>query len=196
MMTVEVTSIANSSLPVAELGHVLRLATGFGDDPAQEGQLQSCLRAAICAIEARIGKALFERRFSIQLSKWHSDSTHALPLAPVRAVEQVTLISRGGQETLLDPDRYRLAGDAHRPKLVAMGGRLPQPALGGSIEILLTAGYGPLWADIPADLRQAALILAGDFFNHAGQAQRDFNPAVAVLLEPYRVLRVTGGQGT
>jgi hypothetical protein len=56
-----------------------------------------------------------------------------------------------------------------------------------------TAGFSADWADLPADLKQAMLILAA----RLGQ---DMDPekgipfAVSVLLEPYRALRLRGGR--
>jgi uncharacterized phiE125 gp8 family phage protein len=52
---------------VAALADHLRLSRGFADDGSQDGQLESCLRAAASAIEARTGKALFRRRFALTL---------------------------------------------------------------------------------------------------------------------------------
>ena len=53
-------------------------------------------------IEARIGKALFERRFVLTLMAWQAASAHALPLAPVRQIDGVKLITRAGAERPVD----------------------------------------------------------------------------------------------
>ncbi len=121
MMMVELTSVPGAALPVAELAEQLRLARGFSDDGSQDGQLESCLRAALSGIEARIGKALFERRFVLTLMAWHGDAVHILPLAPVSRIDSVKLITRAGAETPVDPARYRLRMDAHRPAVAATG---------------------------------------------------------------------------
>ncbi|WP_227285298.1 MULTISPECIES: head-tail connector protein [Paracoccaceae] len=193
MMMVELTSVSSAALPVAELTDHLRLATGFADDGSQDAQLESCLRAALSSIEARIGKALMRRRFAWQLSKWQSDELQSLPLAPVESIESVKVISRSGGETLVDPARYVLRGDTHRPAILAVGGTLPSPSQGGMIEIEFTAGYGVDWAGVPADLRQAVLIQAAEFYG--GQADHDTGLpfAVTVLIEPYRAIRLRGG---
>ncbi|PWK62158.1 head-tail connector protein [Roseicyclus mahoneyensis] len=192
MMMVELTSVPGAALPVAELAEQLRLARGFSDDGSQDGQLESCLRAALSGIEARIGKALFERRFVLTLMAWHGDTVHVLPLAPVGRIDSVKLITRAGAETPVDPARYRLQLDAHRPAVVATGSVLPAPGLGGTIEVEFTAGHAAEWTGIPADLRQAVLILAGEFWAQNMDAQTGIPFAVSVLLEPHRPVRLRG----
>jgi len=192
MMMVELTSVPGVALPVAELAEQLRLARGFSDDGSQDAQLESCLRAALSGIEARIGKALFERRFVLTLMAWHAAAAHVLPLAPVRRIDSVKLITRAGAETLVDPARYQVRVDDHRPALAATGALLPAPGLGGTIEVEFTAGYAAEWTGIPADLRQAVLILAGEFWGQNMDAQTGIPFAVSVLLEPHRPVRLRG----
>jgi len=192
MMMVEMSSVPNSVLPVTELTDHLRLASGFADDGSQDAELESCLRAALSAIEARIGKALFRRRFSWQLSAWQSDPTQVLPVAPVESIEQVKLISRGGTETVVAATRYALRKDAHRPAVEAVGGALPHPGQGGSVEVEFMAGYGADWHGIPADLRQAVLMQAAAFYDHSGDGAVALPCGVSVLIEPYRRVRMRG----
>ncbi|QBX99841.1 hypothetical protein E2K80_03090 [Rhodophyticola sp. CCM32] len=193
MMMVELTSVSSAALPVAELTDHLRLATGFADDGSQDGQLESCLRAALSSIEARIGKALYQRRFAWQLSKWQSDEVQALPLAPVESIESIKVISRSGVETVLDSDRYVLRSDTHRPDILGLGGALPSPSQGGTIEIEFTAGYSADWSGVPADLRQAVMIQAAEFYGGRADHDTGLPFAVTVLIEPYRAIRLRGG---
>jgi uncharacterized phiE125 gp8 family phage protein len=192
MMMVELTSVPSAVLPVDELAEHLRLARGFSDDGSQDGQLESCLRAALSGIEARIGKALFERRFVLTLMAWHAAAVHTLPLAPVNRIDSVKLITRAGAETLVDPSFFQLRQDSHRPGLAATGNTLPTPGMGGTIEVEFTAGYAADWPGIPADLRQAVLILAGEFWGQNLQSETGIPFAVSVLLEAHRPIRLRG----
>lgn len=191
MMMVEMSSVSSALLPITELTDHLRLASGFADDGSQDAQLESCLRAALAAIEARIGKALFRRGFNWHLSHWQSPLEQVLPVAPVAAIDSVKLVSRAGVETLLDPTGYSLRVDAHRPAIVAVTS-LPNPSTGGSIEIELSAGYGLDWHGIPADLRQAVLLQAAEFYDARGTGEAGMACGVAVLIEPYRSVRMRG----
>ena len=192
MMVVEVTSVPSGVLPVSELADHLRLARGFPDDGSHDAKLESYLRAALSAIEARIGKALFQRRFALSLVHWNSDKAHVLPKAPVSAIDSVKLISRAGAETLVPTDQYYLRPDQYAPSIMAEGAKLPTPSQGGTIEVEFTGGFSPNWDGIPADLRQAVLILAGEFWGQNIDPEMGIPFAVSVLLEPYRALRVRG----
>lgn len=194
MMMVEMSSVASALLPVTELTDHLRLSSGFADDGSQDGQLESSLRASLATIEARIGKALFQRGFTWQLGGWNSSQNQVLPVAPVQSITSVKLISRGGVETVLPPESYGLRKDMHRPALEAVG-CFPNPSHGGSIEIELVAGYGLDWHGIPADLRQSVLIQAGELYEAQGTTDAGIAIGVAVLIEPYRPVRLRGLSG-
>ena len=58
MVLVELTTVPTGALPVTEFATHLHLGTGFADDGSQDAVLEAYLRAAMAAIEARIGKAL------------------------------------------------------------------------------------------------------------------------------------------
>lgn len=194
MMMVEMSSVSTALLPVTELTDHLRLSSGFADDGSQDAELESCLRAALAAIEARTGKALFRRGFSWHLSHWQNPREQALPVAPVVTLDSVKLVSRAGAETVLDPQAYSLRSDSHRPAIVATGS-LPNPSTGGSVEIEFTAGYGLDWHGIPADLRQAVLLQAAEYYEAKGTGEAGMACGVAVLIEPYRSVRMRGLSG-
>lgn len=197
MMTLsEVTPVPGTALPVAEMKDQLRLGTGFADDGVQDGLVESYLRAALAAIEGRIGKALIARGFTWGLSFWRDPEAQALPLAPVSSVGELVMVDAGGAETVVDPARYRLVKDAQRPKIAAVGTALPAIPTGGEARIGFTAGFGPAWADVPADLRQAVLLLAAGYYEnrHDTGGPREAMPfGVMALIERYRTVRVLGG---
>ncbi|MFE3835579.1 head-tail connector protein [Pseudogemmobacter sonorensis] len=202
MVLTEVTGVPGAALPVAALKEHLRMGSGFAMAPDQDGLLEAYLRAAMAAIEGRIGKALIERRFRLVLEYWRGGSEQPLPLAPVGAIEEVVLVDAGGVESVVAPSRYRLVRDLHRPKLAGMatvlGGALPDLPPGGRVEIGFEAGFGPGWDDLPADLRQAVLLLAAEYYEHRHEdaaAQAGLPRGVAALVERWRQVRILGGRG-
>ena len=74
---------AVAALPVEEMKDHLRLGSGFADDALQDGLIESYLRAAMAAIEGRIGKMLFQRRFLWVLDCWR-EAEQALPVRRCR----------------------------------------------------------------------------------------------------------------
>lgn len=190
-MLQELTNVPAAAWPLAELAEHLRLSRGFEDDAALDGELETCLRAASAAIEARTAKALFRRRFSVTVSAWTTEDSQVLPLAPTVAIESVTVVSRTGEPRILPTDAYALLPDAHRPRLIGAAGYLPRIATGGHAVIELTAGYGDTWAGLPADLRQAVIVMAASVFGQDVDAEKGLPRAVLALIEPYRPLRLS-----
>ena len=195
MMLSEVTPVPQAVLPAAEFKDHLRLGTGFADDGAQDALVENYLRAALAAVEGRIGKALIARDYLLELNGWRWPDTQAFPVAPVGAVVSVTVKDRDGVPDLIDPARYRLEKDAHRPKIVATGALLPGIPVGGVAEVVFTAGFGPAWADVPVDLAQAVFLLAAQYHENRHEAgERMAMPfGVTALIERWRTVRVLGG---
>lgn len=184
-------------MPVQALKDHLRLGSGFNDDGMQDGLIEGYLRAAMAAIEGRIGKVLIGRRFKLTLQDWRGLSEQPLPVAPVGAVVSVTLFDRAGS-LVLAADRYRLVPDMQRPKLVAVGVLLPLIAEDGRAEVVFDAGFGAAWAAVPADLAQAVLLLAAEFYENRhdlGLRVAGLPTVVHVLIERWRTVRVLGGGG-
>lgn len=196
MMLIELTPVPGAALPVQALKDHLRLGTGFADGAMQDGLVESCLRAAMAAIEGRIGKALISRSFKLVLETWRDAAGQAMPVAPVTSVSSVTLLDAQGAGTVLAAARYRLVQDRHRPKLVSVGTLLPAVPVDGQVEVLFEAGFGAAWAAVPADLAQAVFLLAAEFYEHrheAGAREGGLPMAVQMLIERWRNVRVLGG---
>lgn len=197
MMLMEQTQVPSASLPVAEFTDHMRLGTGFDDDGVQNSVLESYLRAAIAAVEARTNKALIARDFLYTLSAWRDLSALTLPVAPVATINSFVIRDRTGAETLVDPAKYMLEQDSHRPRLVSTGFILPQIPVAGEARIAFTAGYASVWGDLPADLSQAVFLLAAHYYEHrhetaVGESVMPFG--VSTLLDRYRNLRLFGGR--
>ena len=197
MMLVEQTSTPAAALPVADFRNHLRLGTGFADEGAEDSLLESFLRAAIAAVEAWTGKALLQRDFSLTVAGWRDSRSQTLPVAPVSAITSVKIVDCLDWETVVDPARYRLQQDTHRPALIARGLLLPTIPPQGSAVIAFTAGFGPDWAHVPADLAQAVMLLAAYYYEyrHEMRVGGSVMPyGVASLVDRWRNLRIGTGR--
>lgn len=198
MMLTEVTGVPQLALPMDELKEHLRLGAGFALAPNQDGLLESHLRAAMAAIEGRIAKVLIARQFLWVLEEWRDPAEQALPVAPVGAIVSLTLKDSAGGTSVVAPASYRLISDIHRPKIAGRGSALPSVPVDGTVELVFDAGFGPAWSDVPADLRQAVLLLAAEFYDHRnddGTAQPGLPFGVVTLIERWRQVRILGGAG-
>lgn len=202
MMLKEQGGIPQAALPLAAFRAHLRLPEGVPSGPheaAEEAALERALRAAIAAIEARSGKALIARTFELQLTRWRDAQAQLLPVAPVAQIDTVVLRDAEGVAEPVDPERWRLEPDLHRPALVASAMLLPQIPRGSRAEIVFQAGFGAGWDDLPADLAQAVMMLAAQYWEerHAG-ASHAAGPGAAVpfglaaLVDRWRVPRGFG----
>lgn len=194
MMLTEQVAVPDAALPVQTLKDHLRLGSGFADDGMQDALILGYLRSAMAAIEGRIGKALIMRRFALELIGWRDRSAQALPVAPVAQVVSVTLMDSAGAAVPLAAARWRLEPDMHRPRLVAVGPLLPHVSPGGRIEVLFDAGFGA-WDTVPADLRQAVLLLAAQYHELRHESAVAAMPfGVMALIERWRTVRMLGAR--
>jgi uncharacterized phiE125 gp8 family phage protein len=195
-MLVEVTGVPDVALPVARLRGHLRLGTGFGEDGLQDPVLAGFLRAAMAAIEGRTGKVLIARDFLYSRGTWGFNDRQPLPVAPVSAVASVAVVDAAGVEVALPPEGWRLVHDAARPLVMALGLAFPAVPVGGELRIAFRAGFGNAFADVPADLQQAVMMLAAHYheFRHdTGLGEGCMPFGVTALIERFRVMRIGGG---
>ncbi len=195
-MLIEEAIVPDEVLPLAAFKAHLRLGTGFAEDDVQEPVLVSFLRAALAAIEARIGKALIAREFSWSVTHWRDAACETLPLAPVSQVSAVELVDASKASAALDPAQYGLEQDGQRPKLISLGAGFESIPRGGKAVIRFVAGYGEAWDDVPNDLAQAVFLLAAHYYEYRDETAlaRGCMPfGVQSLLERYRPMRLFTG---
>lgn len=195
MMLTEETPVPSVALPVEEMKDHLRMGSGFADDGLQDALIETYLRAAMAAIEGRIGKMLFQRRFLLVLDCWR-DAEQALPVSPVSGIVSLTLVDAAGVEVVVPAIAYRLIKDLHRPRLAGKGAALPTIPSEGLVKVVFDAGFGPAWTDVPVDLRQAVLLLAGEYYEHRhddGAQAAGLPFGVVTLIERWRTVRILGG---
>ena len=196
MMLIEETSVPQAALPVDEFKAHLRLGTGFSDGDIQDPVLESFLRAAFAALEARTGKIFITRSFSWVLSAWRDVTGQPLPVAPIDIVTAVILVAHSGTPTAVAADTYFLAKDAHRPVLKPVGNSLPSIPTNGTVEIDFVAGMGAEWGGLPADLGHAVLLLAAHYYEYRHETTLKDSAlpyGVSSLIERYKNVRIFGG---
>lgn len=196
MMLIEETTVPDAALPVDEFKAHLRVGSGFGTDTLQDEVLQGFLRAAMAAIEARTGKMLLVRNFSWNLTMWRDASAQTLPVAPVRVISELELVARDGSRQTVDGDLYWLEQDQSRPRVRSVGACLPAIPTAGSVVVTFDAGFGVAWGDIPADLRQAVMLLAAHYYEYrdeTGLSDGCMPFGVTSLIQRYKPLRLGAG---
>ena len=198
MMLIEETTVPDAVLPVDEFKSHLRVGSGFGTDTLQDEVLRGFLRAAMAAIEARTGKMMLRRDFSWNLTMWRDLSAQALPVAPVQVITEMEMVLRDGSRMPVANDLYWLEQDQSRPRVRSVGACLPSIPTAGAVVVSFQAGFGEVWGDIPADLRQAVMLLAAHYYEHRNETSLSDGCmpfGVSSLIERYKVMRIGSGGG-
>lgn len=196
MMLTEQTTVPEEALPVTAFRDHLKLGSGFADDGLQDPVLVTCLKAAIAAVESETSKALISRQFNYVVSSWRDIARLDLPVAPVTEVVSFSVTDILGSSEAVEATSYNLLPDFYRPVVQARGWSLPVIPDGGTAEISFTAGFGPAWEDLPADLAQAVLMLATHFYDNRsalGDRTKLLPRGVSSLLRRYLPVRILGG---
>ncbi|GGE21675.1 hypothetical protein GCM10011360_07790 [Primorskyibacter flagellatus] len=195
-MLIEESQVLAAVLPVEDFKAHLRLGRGFAGDTVQDAVLESFLRAAISAVEARTGKSLITKGFTWEIPSWTDDTGEVLPVGPAVAITEVVLIDGAGAESVVEPTRYRLERDLSFPVLRPRGYALPRPVPDGTIRVRFTSGFGETWESLPPDMAQAVMLLAAHYYENrsaTGLGEGCMPFGVISLLERYRPMRLFSG---
>lgn len=200
---------ASEPLLLDEIKNHLRL-----DGDADDVGLGTLLRAAREMVESQLGLCLTSRSLALYLDAWPgsmgrmpwwqgvaSGSMAAfarmaeylpLPVRPVSSLGIIRVYDADGVSTVWDATHYGLRPGLE-PALYRTGGSWPTPGrtLDG-IRIELTAGFGDSWNDVPADIRQALLMLVAHLFENRGDTGTQAMDAsgASAILKPYRKLQI------
>jgi uncharacterized phiE125 gp8 family phage protein len=163
-----------------------------GDD--EDALIGSLIIAARRHVEAATGLVLIAQGWSHFLDRWPQAPELELPLAPLRAIDEVRVYGEDDEASVIDPAHYYADTTARPPRLVLRRDRLwPVPGrVANGIEIKVEAGFGENPEDVPEDLRAAILRLLAYWFEMRGDDEGPANPplGVGMLLKPFRELRL------
>ena len=171
MMIVERAAVEATDLPLDALAARMRLSDGWAAVPGQLARLEARLRAALDGVEARTGKALVLRSFTLE---GPAAERVSLPLAPCVSVEALSVDGTAVAA-------YGVERDLHRTVLVL-------PRYAGRLRVEMRAGFAS-WDAVPGALSEAVLIYA-EALDAGATALPD---GVAALIAPHRPVRVGAG---
>lgn len=134
------------------------------DDGAEDALITTLIGAARLHVEGVTGRALLAQSWRVVLDHWPDDRQVKLPVTPFMAVTEITAYDAAGAghevpltQFLSEPDRLLLpAHVAGMPLLRERQG----------IEVDYVAGFGTEPEEVPADIRQALLMLVAYWYEH------------------------------
>ncbi len=123
-----------------------------------------------------------------------------MPTSGFSPEAMASAIARGNATTptVIPAAQVRLIADLHRPRVAGVGTVLPSVPTNGRAVVEFDAGFGPAWANVPADLQQAVLLLAAEYYEHRhddSSTETGLPFGVVTLIERWRQVRILGGGG-
>lgn len=155
----------------------------------EDSLLQALIDTAILTTEHRTRRALKSREETLVLDEWVNPIQ--LPWWPVQAVTEITYTNPAGAEEALTGHSLDFR---QIPARITPYPNLQWPEAKDepmAIRVKVQVGY----ADLPADLKSAALLLVGHFYENreavvVGTAAPQVPMAYEALIQPYRIIRV------
>lgn len=160
----------------------------FADDDALLSWLISSVTATLDGPAGILGLCLTTQTWA-QSFDGFSD-TIRLPLAPVQSVTVGYVDTDGSSQSLVDA--YRVHTDARGAYLRRVDGAVvPATATrDDAVTVTMVCGFGDAASDVPADIRQAALLMVGHLYEHREAAAplqfHELPMGARWLLERYR----------
>lgn len=163
------------AVSIAELQAHARL-----DDTGDDADLLAKIAAAVEYVEASTGRALVTRTVRETMLGFPDSGRASLAVSPAISVASITV-----DGTALAASAYSLAGDT----LSIPGG----VDAASAVVVTYTAGYGASPAAVPADLRQAVLMLAAHWLRSREGVTVENDQALTEL--PHSVAAILARRG-
>lgn len=138
------------------------------DDHAEDELITTLIGAARLHVEAASGRMLLAQGWRLLLDGWPENRIVKLPIGPLVSVTAINAIDGNGASHALGLGQFGRGHDAIMVPRTVYGMPLLQERHG--IEIDFVAGFGDEPEAVPADLRQALLVLVAYWYEHRDAA--------------------------
>ncbi|MGI9425185.1 MAG: head-tail connector protein [Hyphomicrobiaceae bacterium] len=144
------------------------------DHSEEDTLIASYIATSRLHIETALGLSLITQHWTWFADCWPFNGIVEVPLRPLQSVSEIRL--RDGDDSLqvIDPVVYAVDTISEPPRIASRTGYWPTPnAELNGIEIDLKTGFGDAANDVPADIRQALLLLTTHWFENRDPALLD-----------------------
>jgi len=167
------------------------------EDAAIEG-LIAAAREVLDGRDGYLGRQMITATWDLFLDEFPVVDFIRLPLPPIQSITSISYVDVDGNTQTFDASNYALSADkTWRPRVdLAYNSSWPGTRdIRDAVTIRFVAGYG-LQAAVPAPLRQAMLLLIGNWYENRehtviGTIVSELPMGVNALLSPYRVIELS-----
>lgn len=171
------------------------------DADDEDGLIEGLIAAATDHLDGWsgiLGRCLVNQQWRLGLIGFPTWGGVKLPFPDVSAAS-VSYVDENGDEQSLDDDLFEVVEGWGGSILRARSQSQTWPAVStdaaAPVAATITSGYGPAAEDVPAAIRQAALLMVGHWYEHrqaavTGLTVAELPMAVDALLAPHRVVRI------
>lgn len=163
------------------------------DDPL----ITTLIQVARERIEDEARHYLMTQTLDYSLDEFPGEDVLVMPLVPLQAVTAISYYDTAGVGVTVSSASYQV-DTASRPARIALNRGYAWPTtplrtLNGVV-VRVVVGFGSTFADVPAQLRQALLLLVGHYYENreaaiiSGAVPQQLPFAVAAICRQYRML--------
>jgi uncharacterized phiE125 gp8 family phage protein len=142
------------------------------DSTTDHPALQAMLRAATAAAEKYIGRPIITRTYRQFFDAWPCGEALELRRSPLVSVTHVKTYDDADTATTFASSNY-FVDTVSQPGRIVLRSAASWPTadrVANPIEVEYKAGFGTDPASVPADIRQAVLMLTANLYEHRGEA--------------------------
>lgn len=141
------------------------------DSTTDHPALQAMIRAATKAAEQYLGRPILTRTYRQYFDFWPCGNALELRRSPLVSVTHVKTYDDADTATTFASSNYFVDSVSQPGRIVLRSSASWPMALrvANSIEVEYRAGYGTDPASVPADIRQAVLMLTANLYEHRGE---------------------------
>jgi uncharacterized phiE125 gp8 family phage protein len=138
------------------------------DDGAEDALVTTLVAAARIHVESTTGRALLTQSWRVVLDAWPADRSVRLPVAPLQSLTAIRAYDADGVAHSIGLVQFQSESAVAPARLLLPASVDGMPALRErlGLEVDYVAGFGDDPEDVPADLRQALLMLVAHWFEH------------------------------
>jgi uncharacterized phiE125 gp8 family phage protein len=158
------------------------------DDSADNSLVQALIVAARRAAEAYTRRAFISQSWAMYLDQAPAGNFLEIPKAPLIGISSIQTFTDADVATTFASSNYYVDLITKPGRVVlrtAASWPTPTRAASGFV-VNFRAGYGATGSHVPADIRQAILMIVSHLYENRGDAESDMPRVAQMLLEPYK----------